>query len=265
MTDHESPTDLVGIVVVSHSRALAAAAVALARQMVHGAGPRIAIAAGLDDGTLGTDAAAIGAALQQVDGPAGVVILTDLGSAVLSAELALELADPQLRERVALSPAALVEGLVAAVVTAAGGGSRAQVMAEAAGALAAKATALKGIEDSTDPGVPADPGPVIAAPAVGQASAEVSVTSRNGLHARPVARLLGELRGLDATVSITNLSTGAGPASGISVVQLTMLSAQHGHRLRIDATGPEAAVAVQRLVDLAARGFDQPAQQATTN
>ena len=45
----------VGIVVVSHSRALALAAVALAGEMVHGAEPRIAIAAGLDDTTFGTD------------------------------------------------------------------------------------------------------------------------------------------------------------------------------------------------------------------
>ena len=90
----------VGIVVVSHSRALAHAALDLARQMVHGAGPRTAVAAGLDDGGLGTDAMAVARAIEAVDGPAGVVVLMDLGSAVMSAEMALELADdPTLAER----------------------------------------------------------------------------------------------------------------------------------------------------------------------
>ena len=49
---------MVGIVVVSHSRALARAAVALAEEMLHGRPARIEVAAGLDDGTFGTDAVA---------------------------------------------------------------------------------------------------------------------------------------------------------------------------------------------------------------
>src|SRR6476619_7320497 len=110
---------MVGLVVVSHSRALAEAAVELAAEMVHCEGPQIAVAAGLDEHTLGTDAVAIQEAIERVDGPAGVVVLMDLGSAVLSADLALDLAaDPDLRARVTLSPAPIVEGLVAAVVTA---------------------------------------------------------------------------------------------------------------------------------------------------
>ena len=48
---------MIGIVVVSHSRRLAEAAVELALQMVHGTRPAIEIAAGLDGGILGTDAA----------------------------------------------------------------------------------------------------------------------------------------------------------------------------------------------------------------
>ena len=47
---------MVGIVVVSHSRALARAAVALAADMLHGRAVRVAVAAGLDEATFGTDA-----------------------------------------------------------------------------------------------------------------------------------------------------------------------------------------------------------------
>ena len=64
----------------------------------------------------------------------------DLGSAVLSAELALDLLDdPDARDRVLLCPAPLVEGLVVAAVTAAGGAARAEVAAEAAAALGREA------------------------------------------------------------------------------------------------------------------------------
>src|SRR5918999_5503503 len=125
----------VGLVVVAHSRALAEAAVALAREMAP-AEVRIEVAAGLDDSTFGTDAMAIAAAIGVADGGAGVVVIMDLGSAVLSAELALDLLDdPAARDRVLLCPAPLVEGLVVAAVTAAGAADRAEVAAEAAAAL----------------------------------------------------------------------------------------------------------------------------------
>ena len=128
----------VGLVVVSHSRALAEAAVALAQQMLPGRELAIEIAAGTDDGGLGTDAVAISAAITAADAGDGVVVLMDLGSAVLSAETALELLDDDLRERVLLSPAPLVEGLVGAAVVAAGGADRAKVGAEALLGLAPK-------------------------------------------------------------------------------------------------------------------------------
>lgn len=248
---------LVGIVVVSHSHRLASAALELAEQMVHDRGPRTAVAAGLADQTLGTDAMAIQAAIEQVDGPAGVVVLMDLGSAVLSAELALDLADDaELRERVTLSPAPLVEGLVAALVTAAGGGSRTEVAAEAANALAAKRAQLA-IPDA-EPERASTPS-TQAAPQNGQ-TAELSIGLEHGLHARPVARLVGEVRGLDATVSLVNLATGAGPAAATSPTQLALLGALQGHRLRVEAQGPDAAEAVRRLVALAGRGFDEGPQ-----
>ena len=92
---------------------------------------------------LGTDAVSISAAIERADGPGGVVVLMDLGSALLSAELALDLLDdPTARDRVTLSPAPIVEGLVVAAVAAAGGASRAEVAAEARDALMGKAAHL---------------------------------------------------------------------------------------------------------------------------
>ncbi|WP_030437062.1 phosphoenolpyruvate--protein phosphotransferase [Actinoplanes subtropicus] len=251
----------VGIVVVSHSRALAGAAVDLAAQMLAGRDLRLAVAAGLDETTLGTDALQIKAAVEQVDGPDGVVVLMDLGSAVLSSELALDLLDdPTGRDRVTLSPAPIVEGLVAAAVAAAGGASRAEVAAEAVAALRAKREHLG--EPDTDPGSGPAPGEPSAGteitgrpPDEPAAHAEVTVENRHGLHARPVARLVALAREHDARLSLRNLTTGAGPAAATSPTQLATLGAQRGHRLQIEATGPAARQALDAVIALAHDGF----------
>jgi phosphoenolpyruvate---glycerone phosphotransferase subunit DhaM len=131
---------VIGIVVVSHSPSLAAAAVELAREMVRGRGPAVEVAAGTAGG-FGTDATEVAAALERAASPDGVLVLMDLGSAVMNAELALELAAPSYPVR--LSSAPLVEGLVAAVVRAAGGADLEVVAREAEAALTPKVAMLR--------------------------------------------------------------------------------------------------------------------------
>ncbi len=140
---------MIGVVVVSHSRDLADAAVALAREMVPPDAPlQVAVAAGVGDGGFGTDATAVAAAIEAVDGPDGVLVLLDLGSAVLSAELAVELLPPELADRVRLSAAPLVEGLVAALVLAATGADLDTVAAEAEQGLVRQAGAPRRVARS---------------------------------------------------------------------------------------------------------------------
>lgn len=129
----------VGIVVVSHSRALAEAAVALASEMVHKDPPPLEIAAGTPDGGFGTDAAEVVNAIGTVDQGDGVAIFTDLGSAIMSAELAIELLDGD-PEVYRIVPAPFVEGLVAGMVRASLGASLDAVAGDARNALAAKIT-----------------------------------------------------------------------------------------------------------------------------
>jgi phosphoenolpyruvate-protein phosphotransferase/dihydroxyacetone kinase phosphotransfer subunit len=239
----------VGIVVVSHSRALAGAAVELATEMLHGAEPRIAIAAGLDETTFGTDAVQIAAAIELVDGPAGVVVLMDLGSAVLSAELALDLLDDDdVRDRVLLCPAPLVEGLVVAAVAAAGGASREEVSAEAQAALLGKAGHLGPQETATEADVTVGP----------SVTGTFTVANPHGLHARPAARLVGEVRRLDATVTVRNLTTGAGPVPAGSLSRVATLGAVRGHVVEVTATGRQARAALDHVLALADRRFDEP-------
>jgi len=260
---------LVGLVVVSHSRPLARAAVALATEMVPDGTVRIAVAAGLDEDTLGTDAVAIGQAIAEVDSPAGVVVLMDLGSAVMSAELALELLDDAgVRERVLLSSAPLVEGLVVAAVAAAGGASRAEVAAEAQGALLAKSEHLGGPADGAGAGpaagseADADRRAGAGEPAV---TASFAVGLPHGLHARPAARLVTAVRGLDAQIELRNSTTGAGPVPATSLSRVATLAALRGHEVEVTARGPQAHEAVDRLVALAARQFDEAPQAAAVS
>jgi phosphoenolpyruvate-protein phosphotransferase/dihydroxyacetone kinase phosphotransfer subunit len=240
----------VGIVVVSHSLALATAALGLAGEMLHGRHVNIELAAGLDEHTFGTDAVKVKEAIEKVDGPDGVVVLMDLGSAVLSAELALDLLDdPTVRDRVLLSSAPIVEGLIVAAVAASAGASRTEVAGEARAALMGKAAHLSGPEDDVPPDQPA--------PSQEDVVARFTVINHHGLHARPAARLVGEVVGLDSAVSLRNLTTGSGPVPAGSLSRVATLGALCGHEVEIRATGPQAHEAVEHLLALAARRFDE--------
>ncbi|MFI8962839.1 PTS-dependent dihydroxyacetone kinase phosphotransferase subunit DhaM [Streptomyces sp. NPDC053493] len=112
----------VGIVLVSHSAAVASAVAELALGLA-GGGDRAPIlpAGGTPDGGLGTSAELIASAAKAVDTGAGVAILVDLGSAVLTVKALLAEAD-ELPPDTRLVDAPFVEGAVAALVTASGGG-----------------------------------------------------------------------------------------------------------------------------------------------
>ncbi len=245
----------VGIVVVSHSRALAEAAVALAGEMLPGDHGALEVAAGLDDGGFGTDAIAISEAVGRADRGDGVVVLMDLGSAVLSAELALEMVDDDVRDRVVLSSGPLVEGLVIASVTAAGGASATEVAAEAAEALQAKAVHLGPAEAS-------GPEPESSTDGPDEQRGEFTVAVPHGLHARPSARLVAALRGLDAEVRLRNATLDGPEVSAFSLSKVATLGALQGHEVAVRARGRDAAEAVRRLVELADDGFGESATPA---
>lgn len=120
----------VGIVVVSHSAKVAQGAVEMAREMV-GEEVRVAGCGGNPAGGLGTDPSAITAAIEQVWGEAGVVVLVDLGGAAMNAEMAVEMLEPQRAARVRVCDAPVVEGAVVAAAEAAGGSGLDEVCAAA--------------------------------------------------------------------------------------------------------------------------------------
>ncbi|SCF56536.1 PTS-dependent dihydroxyacetone kinase phosphotransferase subunit DhaM [Streptomyces sp. Ncost-T10-10d] len=121
----------VGIVLVSHSGPVAESVAELARGLAAGgATAPVAAAGGTPAGGLGTSAQLIAEAARQVDGGAGVAILVDLGSAVLTVKTMLAEGD-ELPDGSRLVDAPFLEGAVAAVVTASAGGDIAAVEAAA--------------------------------------------------------------------------------------------------------------------------------------
>lgn len=244
----------VGIVAVSHSRALADAAVELASQMVQERPPAIEVAAGTEDGGLGTDATAVLTAIESADSGDGVVVITDLGSAILSTDMALELLDSP--ENIRVVPAPFVEGMVAAVLAAATGASLDAVAQQASTALDAKSSQLN---DDDAAGA--------AAPAVGADGAAVTVTLRNphGLHARPAATLAAAVAKLGVEVTVT---ANGRTVSATSPLLVTSLGTRGGDTVTVAATGENAEEAAQQIGDLIAGGFGEaddaaPAGEAT--
>jgi phosphoenolpyruvate---glycerone phosphotransferase subunit DhaM len=124
----------IGLVIVSHSAKLAEGVVELAGQMVQGE-VAIATAGGTADGSLGTSMEKVLDALRQVDSADGILVLLDLGSAVMTTEMAVEaFSAEQPSHRIIISPAPLVEGAVIAAVEASIGNSLDEVAAAAANA-----------------------------------------------------------------------------------------------------------------------------------
>jgi PTS hybrid protein len=215
------------LVIVSHSARLADGVVELAGQMAPGVS--LVAAGGMPDGGLGTDFAAVSAAVERADGGAGVVLLFDLGSAQMTADMVVEtLPDPT---RAVVAQAPLVEGAVAAAVAAAGGVGLAGVVAAA--------------EGSADAAVPG-------AAAASAVDAEVVLTNDIGLHARPAAQLVRSLTGLTADVTVR---LGDRTADARSVLALLGLAARKGDRLVVSASGEQATEAVARIRQLVADEF----------
>ncbi len=241
----------VGLVLVSHSADLAAGVAELARQMA----PDVVIAeaGGADDGGLGTSFDRIVAALAAADDGAGAVLLYDLGSALLTAETALEFADPEAAARIRILSAPLVEGAVAASVAAQSGAD----LDEVAAAVARDTGQGKDPGDAGDLGDGDARAESSAQPPASATSRTVRVINPLGLHARPAAALVRALSGLTATVTV---GRPAGAAVDVrQVLRVVGLALRGGDDVVLAGSGPDAAVAVQRVDDLITGGFGEAA------
>ncbi|MGJ5631261.1 phosphoenolpyruvate--protein phosphotransferase [Nostoc sp. CALU 1950] len=244
---------MIGIVIVSHSKQLALGVRELAAQMVQGQ-VSIAVAAGIEDpeNPLGTDPIQVYEAIASVFSDDGVLVLMDLGSALLSAEMAIEFLPEAQQQKVYLCEAPLVEGAIAAVVAAAAGRDIHQVMAEARGALLAKATQLGVVSRPLSTVTPATTN-------VESPTREIRliVSNRLGLHARPAAQFVATAARFQSQILVRNLTRNTELVRGDSINQVTTLGVRQGHELLITATGFDADEALTALQTLFANNFGE--------
>lgn len=240
----------VGLLIVSHSAKIAEGICELAAQMASDV--ELVPAGGTDDGGIGTSFEKIHTGIASADTGDGLLILADLGSAVMTAESALEFLAEDQQQRIRLLPdVPLVEGAVAAAVAAQAGADLDAVARAARSAVvaapaqddgAADAPASLGADDSPSPG----------------ASGEAGLINPMGLHARPAAALAQALTAMDTEVIINGVDAK-------SVMLLMTLGLKEGQSLTVEATGADAQRAVDFVLSEAARGFGEMEEQATAD
>src|SRR6201987_4495031 len=254
---------MVGLVLVSHSRRLAEATVDLIKRTI---GPDISIAAaggvGDDRSELGTDALDIQEAILKVRSPEGVLVLMDMGSAILSAETAKELVSFEMTDPLVLCSAPLVEGSIAAAVQIQIGSALTEVTAAARQGLAPKQEQLADTAPSSS-----DEQELILTKGNELISTEgkvleVNIQNEHGLHLRPAANLIKTLDPFKATVQIENLSARRGPIAAKSLFDLARLQIRHGDQVRFNVAGPDQEAALSAIKGVVQTNFGDNAPPA---
>ena len=236
----------VGIVFVSHSSQLAAGAVALAGQMA----PSVTLlpAGGTDDDGIGTSFGKVMTAVGEADQGAGVVVVSDLGSALLTAETVLDLLPDDERARVRVVDGPFVEGGVAAAVAAETGADLEGVAAAVEGARAAWGGAEAAEAPPTEAAAPQPAG----GGTRGDAGyvREVLVRNPQGLHARPAAEFVKLANTFPVKVTVN----GKDAKSLLGVMSLGLTA---GATATIASPDDDGEAAVDALVEIIEGGFGE--------
>ncbi|QYF74852.1 dihydroxyacetone kinase phosphoryl donor subunit DhaM [Cryobacterium sp. PAMC25264] len=228
------PAPRVGLVFVSHSTEIASGLVTLARQMAPEA--TLVAAGGRDDDGIGTSFDKIAAGIARADDGGGVVVLCDLGSAILTAETAIEFLDDDVRSRVRIADAPLVEGGVAAAVAAQIGGDLDSVLRAAESAGGSSAVEPESSNDAERAG--------------GAVVRTVTLRNRDGLHARPAADFVKLASTFDAPVSVNG-------KDAHSLLGIMSLGLTRGMSVEISGPDERSRAAVEALADLIETGFGE--------
>ena len=244
MTDGDAAR--VGIVFVSHSADLARGIADVAGQMA----PSVALVAagGTDDGGIGTSFVKVTSAIDEADAGAGVVVLSDLGSALMIAETVHDTLPEVQQARVVVVDAPFVEAGVAAAVAAETRGDLGAVVAAAEGAREAwdgmsvsEAPAASGAESAGTAQAPAS---------VIRFVREVTLHNRDGLHARPAAEFVKLANTFDAKVTVND-------KDARSLLGIMSLGLNAGASAEIASSDPGGEDAVNALAALVESGFGE--------
>jgi phosphoenolpyruvate-protein phosphotransferase/dihydroxyacetone kinase phosphotransfer subunit len=246
---------MIGLVIVSHSKMLAEGVKELALQMGQNK-VRIEVAGGIDDedNPIGTDPMKIEEAIRAAYSDDGVLVLMDIGSAIMSAEIALEFLEDDIRNKVVLCEAPLVEGTIAAAAQAMSGSNMKDVIAEAKNALHAKYVLLQPEKD-IDERMSIEQNELLA----DGINLQIIVPNKQGLHARPAAKLIEIVNRFDASALVS--THGRKPVSASSISQVGTLGAKKGEVLDFVLFGKETDQLEKALIDFRDANFGDDDQE----
>jgi PTS hybrid protein len=241
-------SERVGIVFVSHSRQLAEGLVALSGQMAGSVS--LVAAGGTDDDGIGTSFLKVTDAIQLAQKGAGVVVISDLGSAMLIAETVHDTLPDEERELVIVVDVPFVEGSVAAAVAAESGADLGAVVKAAESARTAWADAPSAVRGAGDREEQSGADVSSSQDASGRYAREVTLKNRDGLHARPAAEFVKLANTFPAKVTVN----GKDAKSLLGIMSLGLTA---GKTAEIASEDPAGAGAVDALAELVETGFGE--------
>ncbi|MEI7771870.1 MAG: dihydroxyacetone kinase phosphoryl donor subunit DhaM [Chloroflexales bacterium] len=232
--------------IISHSASIAHGVKELIEQMVKGRVP-IAAAGGTLEGDLGTSTDLISQALASLAGADEVLVLVDMGSAIMSAEIALEMGGIPFH----ISAAPLVEGSLVAAVEA----TRPNVTLSELAAAAERALETKGVPFVVDQ-PRAAPSPV--PPPSRGVEITLTITNKIGLHMRPAKDFVETASRFASAIRARNLDIPERPAGNAkSMIDVMKLGVKFGHKIHLRAEGDDALQALDALARLVANNFGE--------
>ena len=242
---------MVSLVLVSHSLSLAESIANLIQHIVK-EDVQISIAAGIDDPEhpWGTDVIKIQQAIESVYSDDGVLVLMDLGSAVLSAEMAVEFLNPEQQTKVKLCAAPLVEGAIAASVIASTGANLETVMTEAQQSLTAKLSHLQ--TSNIAPQVELSPQLLTKT-----YTCILTINNPLGLHLRPAAQFVATANQFTSNIQVKNLTHSSNFVNGKSLNQLMLLGVKSGEKIEVEVKGEDAPLALNKIKELVLNNFGE--------
>lgn len=250
---------MIGLVIVSHSRLLSDGLKQVADAMSRENVPIIS-AGGMEDNdkTLGTDAIRVLESIQSLTDCDGILIFSDIGSAKLSAETAIDLLEQNIRAKVQICQAPLVEGVLAAAVQSASGASLDDVAREAEQSFTPpSASSITASNDQ--PLSPHSDDALVR---------EYSISNPLGLHARPAALFVTTMSRFQSDVRIRNITKKSPYVNAKSINRIITLEIEQSDDVSVSADGKDASEALDAMDELAATGFGEgvphAAQKSTT-
>ena len=256
---------MVSLIFVSHSYKLAKTAAEYIKEVTNTNNVNITFSGGTGDDhkEIGTNAVDVFNAIEKVYSDDGVIIFCDLGSALISSELAISMLDEKKSPNVRITSAPFIEGGINAAIQSSLGKNINEVINESLESLTPKISYVK---DKVDHNINNEILDNIEFK--DYVKGEYKILLENGFHARPVFMFINLIANSKSEVYISNKTKHKPPVSADSITKVTLLNIEYGDVMEIYAKGPDADQVLERFEYLINGKFEtknKTLQQKTIN